>query len=95
LTAATAQQWQLPTFQALYVACWLHHPVEKGTYLIDLSGVPVGQMAILNAAYQQHLSGRRSSHLSGAGRSAGAGWEFLSSTLRNSGCKTESLEDSI
>ena len=32
---------------------------------------------MLRAAYQQHLSGRKSSHLSGTGRSAGEGWRFL------------------
>ena len=77
LTAATAQQWSVRTFQALYVACWLHHPMEKGTFMIDLTGLTVPQMAILRAAYDQHLSGRKSSHLSGSGRSAGAGWKFL------------------
>lgn len=77
LTTGTAQQWSVKTFQALYVACWLHHPLEKGTFMINLSGIAPEQITILRDAYQQHLSGRKSSHLSGAGRSAGKGWQFL------------------
>ncbi|HQT67057.1 MAG: hypothetical protein B7Z78_12785 [Rhodospirillales bacterium 20-60-12] len=77
LTTAQAGGWSVTSFQALYVACWLHHPVEKGTYLIDLSGLSLGQMTTLNTAFQQHLRGRKSSHLSGAGRSAGQGWAFM------------------
>ena len=77
LTTATAQQWSRTTFQALYVACWLHNPVEKGTFLIDLSGLTAAQLSILRNAFTQLLSSRASSHLSGAGRSAGKDWRFL------------------
>src|SRR5579871_5654644 len=31
------QRWHAARFQALYIACWIYHPVEKGSYMIKLS----------------------------------------------------------
>jgi len=62
-------------FQALYVACWIYKPVEKGSYMIPL------QPAVLCEKVRQaaeKLDSRWSSHLSKKGaRSAGAGYAFL------------------
>jgi hypothetical protein len=69
--------WSTISFQALYVACWVHHPVEKGSYMIDLSGLTAAQLQVVRDAYKRNLKGRASSHLSGSGRSASAGWSFL------------------
>lgn len=74
---APAGRWSVKSFQALYVACWVHHPVEKGTFMIDLSGLSPGQRSVVKAAYEKHCTGRKSSHLSGSGRSASKGWNFL------------------
>lgn len=74
---APIAQWNVQSFQALFVACWIHHPVEKGSYMINLANLPVAQRQVIEAAYKQHCTGRKSSHLSGAGRSASRGWEFL------------------
>jgi hypothetical protein len=71
--------WTRQRFQALYVACWIHHPVEKGSYMIRLSGV---QLQNVKDAYKQllksgALQSRVSSHLSKKGASAHEGWDFL------------------
>jgi hypothetical protein len=61
----------LARFQALYVACWIYYPVEKGTYMIDVTDpkdVAKGWAT---------LPDRWSSHLSGKGRTAGEGFKFL------------------
>ena len=74
---APAPRWGVDSFQALFIACWIHHPVEKGTFMIDLAGLNVPQRGVVKAAYDKHLTGRKSSHLSGSGRSASKGWAFL------------------
>lgn len=71
--------WTRECFQALYVACWIHHPVEKGSYMIQLDP---NQHANVRDAYNRllqsgALQARISSHLSGAGASAHEGWDFL------------------
>src|SRR5262245_66018576 len=33
----SGERWHSVRFQALYVACWIYHPVEKGSYMIKLS----------------------------------------------------------
>lgn len=71
--------WTRQGFQALYVACWIHHPVEKGSYMIQLDQ---NQYANAREAYDHLLSNgalqaRISSHLSGHGASAHEGWNFL------------------
>jgi hypothetical protein len=74
---APAPQWSVRSFQALYVACWVHHPVEKGSFMIDLGALSAAQRNVIEAAYKKHCSSRKSSHLSGSGRSASEGWAFL------------------
>ncbi|MDI1443848.1 hypothetical protein [Polyangium sp. 6x1] len=64
---------QVRDFQALYVACWIFQPVEKGSYMIDLSP---SQRANAKRGYKE-LSPRWSSHLHEHGRSAGKNWSFL------------------
>jgi hypothetical protein len=71
--------WTRECFQALYVACWIHHPVEKGSYMIQL---PSEGYANVKDAYLQllktgALQERISSHLSKKGASAHEGWNFL------------------
>ncbi|UVE69372.1 hypothetical protein L2Y90_21845 [Burkholderia pyrrocinia] len=72
-----ASEWSVQTFQALFVAAWIHHPTEKGSYTIDLSGLTTEQLGEVRKAYEEHCSPRISSHLGGAGRSASKGWSFL------------------
>jgi len=71
--------WTRQCFQALYVACWIHHPVEKGSYMIQLS--PTHHQNVKDAYTQLLRSGalqsRISSHLSKTGASAHEGWSFL------------------
>lgn len=71
--------WKRECFQALYVACWIHHPVEKGSYMIQLS--PTHRQNVTDAYTQLLQNGglqsRISSHLSLRGASAHEGWEFL------------------
>lgn len=74
---APASGWRTESFHALFIACWVHHPVEKGTFMIDLSRLVPTQRGVIEAAYKRHLYGRKSSHLSGTGRSASRGWHFL------------------
>jgi len=75
--AAPASTWRVESFHALFIACWIHHPVEKGTYLLDLAGLTVAQRDTVQSAYKSHCSSRKSSHLSGDGRSASENWNFL------------------
>jgi hypothetical protein len=72
---APANAWRVGSFQALYVACWIHHPVEKGTYMISLAGLR--DPTIVKTAMKDQLSSRKSSHLSGKGYSAKKRWHFL------------------
>jgi len=65
--------WQIQNFQALFIACWLHHPTEKGAYMIDLRSV-AGKNRIKNAI--SRLDERKSSHLAKGGRTA-AGRGFV------------------
>lgn len=66
-------RWTAEDFQALYVACWIYQPVEKGTYMIELDAA---QRAAALAAYNR-LPWRISSHLHGTGGSARNDWRFL------------------
>jgi hypothetical protein len=71
--------WTRECFQALYVACWIHHPVEKGAYMLQL---PAAGYANVKDAYNRLLASgalqsRISSHLSKKGASAHEGWDFL------------------
>ena len=75
--AASGWRWSVDSFQALFIACWIHHPVEKGTYMINIEDIGADQREVLKAAYKKHLYGRKSSHLSGSGRSASKDWRFL------------------
>jgi hypothetical protein len=66
---------QPQAFQALYIACWIHSPVEKGTYMIRLNSA---QREKVKAGYKMLKGqGRPSSHLHAVGRSARSGWAFL------------------
>jgi hypothetical protein len=72
--------WSRANFQALYVACWIHHPVEKGTFMLALDQPQY--YANVKDAYDRllasgDLQSRPSSHLSGQGASAHEGWRFL------------------
>ncbi len=60
-------------FHALYIACWLYFPVEKGSYMIRLTDA---QRTNVRAGYGL-LGARISSHFEGHGRSAARGWNFL------------------
>jgi hypothetical protein len=64
--------WHSDRFQALYVACWAYHPVEKGSYMIQLT--PQQLTNAQNAAGK--LTWRKSSHLEGTSRSARGGADF-------------------
>lgn len=74
---APSRLWNIESFHALYVACWIHHPVEKGTYMIDLVDIGLDHQNVLHGRIKKLLSSRVSSHLSGKGRSASKGWDFL------------------
>ena len=79
MLARTGGFWTRECFQALYVACWIHHPVEKGSYMIQLSPA---QHQNVQRAYTALLANggmqaRISSHLSKQGASAHEGWDFL------------------
>jgi hypothetical protein len=73
--------WDVKSFQALYIACWIHHPVEKGTYMMPLTSShwTPGANGIEDQirAATGRLSSRISSHLSGKGYSASKDWHFL------------------
>ena len=68
--------WGVESFQALYVACWIHQPVEKGTFMINLSNMGTQSKYAMATAYK-NMKKRPSSHLGGTGRSASPGWAFL------------------
>lgn len=77
--------------QALFVACWIYHPTEKGAYMVKLSPAQGSKVRGSNTDSTQpapaanapsDLQTRRSSHLSVAGAgptgySAHKGWSFL------------------
>ncbi len=65
--------WSVEDFHALYIACWIFFPVEKGSYMITLNDQ---QRANVKVGYNK-LGLRKTSHLHGHGRSAGKGWAFL------------------
>jgi hypothetical protein len=73
---AAGPTWNPASFQGLYVACWIYHPVEKGTFMIDLSSLTIPQHTHVEHAVNA-LPNRKSSHLSGKGHTASAGWNFL------------------
>jgi len=77
MLSAPAERWSVRSFQALYIACWIHHPVEKGAFMINLGQLSVMQRNVIKSAYETYCTGRKSSHLSGSGRSASEGWAFL------------------
>ena len=71
--------WNRENFQALYIACWVFHPLEKGTFMLSLTQA---QGATVREAYDRllasnQLQSRMSSHLGGQGASAHEGWHFL------------------
>jgi hypothetical protein len=69
----SGDRWHSVRFQALYIACWIYHPVEKGSYMIKL-----GDAQKKNAeASAKKLSGRWSSHLKGTSYSAGKDFAFV------------------
>ena len=72
-----ASEWTPETFQSMFMAAWANQPTEKGSYMIDLSGLSAEQLEQVKQAHQEQCSGRLSSHLSGKGRSAAKGYEFL------------------
>jgi hypothetical protein len=65
--------WSRSDFQALYIACWIFFPVEKGSYMITLTKQ---QRANVKSGYET-LDKRWTSHLHEHGRSAAKGWSFL------------------
>ena len=73
-----AGSWTREKFQAVYVSCWIHHPLEKGSYMLKLSdGNPPAVQAYQALLGTGDLQRRISSHLSGQGASAHEGWAFL------------------
>jgi hypothetical protein len=62
----------LRRFQAMFIACWVCHPLEKGTFMLSLDGA----RSNVERGYRS-LDARWSSHLSKQARSAGDGFEFL------------------
>ena len=79
LLARSGAWWTRECFQALYVACWIHHPVEKGSFMLQLRP---SEYANVKDAYTRLLASgaitsRISSHLGGKGASAHEGWTFL------------------
>lgn len=77
LEHSSLQGWSVRSFHALYIACWIHHPVEKGSYMLNLSGLNETQRHRINLAVVRNCVGRPSSHLSKNGYSAANGWTFL------------------
>jgi len=45
--------------------------------MINLGHLSIAQREVIKDAYNKHCTGRKSSHLSGSGRSASSGWRFL------------------
>ncbi len=74
---APKESWNVKNFHALYIACWIHHPLEKGTYIIMLTDLSLDQRKILKSVIDKKLSSRKSSHLSKSGHSASKEWKFL------------------
>lgn len=67
--------WSAADFQALYIACWLYQPLEKGSFMIPITQTLQQQM--LTDAMAK-LPTRWSSHLSEKNaRSAGQNYSFL------------------
>ncbi len=77
LLAAPEPRWSVKSFHALYIACWVHHPVEKGSFMIDLGHLSAQQRDVICSAMKKYCSSRRSSHLGKHGYSASQGWNFL------------------
>ncbi len=73
---ASGTSGSLSLFHSLYIACWIHRPVEKGSYMISLEPWSPNRLTGIRAAYE-NLGKRWSSHLSETGRSAGQGFRFL------------------
>ena len=72
-----ASSWKVESFHALFIACWIHHPTEKGSYMIDLASLTNAQRAEVTKAFESICTSRKSSHLGGSGRSASKNWKFL------------------
>jgi hypothetical protein len=68
-----AEKWTHHTFQAMFMAAWLSHPTEKGSYVIDLSSLTDAQRAAVKQAWERNCDPRKSSHFSGVGGSASRG----------------------
>jgi hypothetical protein len=60
-------------FQALFIACWIYKPMEKGTYFLRMTNAEAENV---KKAFEA-LPSRKSSHLDGKGRSAHKGFAFL------------------
>ena len=75
--AAPSTRWSVKSFQALYVACWIYHPMEKGSFMLDLVSLNNAARKVLEEACRKHCHFRISSHLSRLGWSASKGWNFL------------------
>ena len=67
-----ADRWDPVRFQALYIACWIYHPLEKGSFMIQLND----QQTANAEASAGKLTWRKSSHLSTTSRSARGGRDF-------------------
>lgn len=65
-------RWHSIRFQALYIACWIYHPIEKGSYMIRLS--PEQKKNAVASAGK--LTWRKSSHLKNTSHSARGGTDF-------------------
>jgi hypothetical protein len=66
--------WSAADFQALYIACWLYQPLEKGSFMIPIPHVQqqrlTDAMAKLPSRWSSHLSEKNA-------RSAGQNYNFL------------------
>ncbi|MDH5217851.1 MAG: hypothetical protein OEX19_09150 [Gammaproteobacteria bacterium] len=71
--AMTKASWSAESFQALFIACWIYKPMEKGTYFLRMTP---SEARKVRQGFEK-LPERRSSHLSKHGRSAHEGWAFL------------------
>lgn len=69
------KSWTVESFQALYIACWIHHPLEKGTFMIPLENKY--ELNVYRTDTRDKVPTRISSHLSGKGQSAHRNWNFL------------------
>lgn len=82
LFSGPRSSWNIESFHALCIACWIHHPVEKGAYMVKLPADPYADRLKKHWIYEgilnTHLDSRESSHLSGKRAfSASKGFEFL------------------